>query len=68
MNTRIIRRFLHDENEELSDLWEPDAPQQEVYHYSLYEVAIDLEVNMDTGGSRIVAVNGVPLVSKGNFR
>jgi hypothetical protein len=45
----------------MSDLWDHDAKQQEVYHYSLYEVAVDLEVDLDTGESRIVAVDGVKL-------
>ena len=61
MNTVIVTRYLHGEDDELSDLWEPDAEQQEVYHYSLYEVRVDLEVDLDTGKSRIFAVDGVQL-------
>lgn len=67
MNTRIIKRYLHGSNDELSDLWDYEAPQQDIFGYALYEVAIDLEVDMDTGKSRIVAVDGVPLSKLGEF-
>jgi hypothetical protein len=63
VNTVVIKRYLHGEEDSLSDLWPYDAPQQDVYHYSLYEVAIDLEVDLDTGQSRIIKVDGMPLVS-----
>lgn len=59
---RVIR-YLHGEDDELSDLWEPDAPQQKNYHYALYEVAVELEVDLDTGKSRVVAVDGRPVLS-----
>lgn len=57
----IIRRYLHDEQEEYSSLWPIDAEhedQQEEYHYALYEVAIDLKVDLKTGKGVIVAVDG----------
>jgi len=57
-NTRIVTRYLHGDSDELSDLWDYDAPQQDKYHYALYEVMVDLEVDMDTGESKIVAVDG----------
>ena len=58
MNVITVKRYLHGEEEMVRDLWPYDAPQQDVYHYSLYEVAIDLEVDLDTGKSRIVGVDG----------
>ena len=57
VNTTIVTRYLYSEEDELSPLWDYDAPQQDVYHYSLYEVKIDLEVDLDTGQSRIIAVD-----------
>lgn len=58
MTTKIVTRYVHDEDDELSDLWPLDAPQQDVYHYALTEVRIDLEVDMETGLSRIIRVDG----------
>lgn len=57
-NTTIIQRYLHGQDDEYSDLWPTDAVQQRRYHYSLYEVCVDLEVDLDTGDSRIVAIDG----------
>lgn len=68
MNTKIVTQYLHGDSDELSDLWDYEAPQQEAFHHALHEVAIDLEVDMDTGKSRIVAVDGVALASLGEFR
>ena len=56
--TKRVVRYLHDDSDELSELWPPEAPQQEVYAYALYEVMIELDVNMKTGQSTIVAVDG----------
>jgi hypothetical protein len=58
MRVQTVKRYLHGGDDVLSDLWAPEAPQQDVYHYSLYEVEIDLEVDLDTGKSRIVGVDG----------
>jgi hypothetical protein len=68
MNTKLVRRYLHDDTEDFSHIWSHDSTQQEVYAYALYEVAIDLEVDMDTGKSRIVAVDGRELKEPGDFR
>jgi len=68
VNTRTVTRYLHGETDELSKLWPPEAKQQEVYAYALYEVSVDLEVDMNTGRSRIIAVDGVPLSKIGEFR
>jgi hypothetical protein len=51
MTTQIVTEYLHGENDELSELWPPDAPQQEKFHYALYEVEVYLEVDMETGKS-----------------
>ena len=67
-NTKIITRYLHSNEEELSELWPADAEQQKTYGYSLYEVGFDLEVDLDTGKSRIIAVDGVELKEKGRFK
>ena len=66
-HTVLVTRYLHGEEDEYSDLWpnpgeEDSTPQteaaQDEYHYSLYEVRIDLEVDLRTGKSAIVAVDG----------
>jgi hypothetical protein len=67
MTTQIVTEYLHGENDELSELWPPDAPQQEKFHYALYEVEVYLEVDMETGKSRIVSVNGIGLPDPGDF-
>lgn len=66
-NITTVTRYLHGEEDEYSDLWDLNAPQQEVYHYSLYEVEITLEVDLDTGKSRITQVDGSD-VAPGAFR
>ena len=58
---RRVTRYLHGETDSLSDLWDYEAPQQDVYHYVLYETRIDLDVDMATGKAVIVAVNGVEM-------
>lgn len=63
-DTKVITRYLHGQEDELSELWDYDAPQQDVYHYSLYEVRIELEVDMPTGESRILTVDGRKLCSE----
>ncbi len=70
MTTRRVTRYLHASDDDQLDLslWPVDAPQHDVYHYSLYEVQVELEVEMETGKSRIVAVNGVELVEPAPFR
>jgi hypothetical protein len=67
VNVVRVTRYLHGESDGLSGLWEPDAKQQEVYHYSLYEVMVELDVDLDTGKSRIATVDGVPLASLKDF-
>jgi hypothetical protein len=67
-STKLVTRYLHNDNEELSDLWKPEDHQQEMYRYSLYEVKIDLEVDLDTGESRICAVDGIDLAVLGDFQ
>lgn len=62
MRTQVTE-YVHANREELSPLWKPDAPQQEVFHYTLYELRLDCDVDLDTGHLYIRAVNGVPLES-----
>lgn len=62
-NKKIITRYVSGQDDELSPLWDYDAPQQDNYHYVLYETDIKLEVDMDTGRALIIAVNGEPLVN-----
>jgi hypothetical protein len=68
MKTTTIKRYLHGRQDGLCDLWKPEAKQQKNYHYALYEVAIDLEGDLDTGKSRILAVDGIDLVEPGEFQ
>lgn len=68
MKTTIIKDFIgYGGRDEHSDLWPDDAPQQRQFHYSLYEIEIGLEVDLDTGKSRIVTVEGVELKTLGGF-
>lgn len=67
MRTVTVKRYLHGDTDELSDLWPADAPQQEAYANALYEVWIDLQVDLDTGKSRIVAVDGHAFVNDHPF-
>lgn len=67
MNVKKVTKYLYGDSDELSELWDYEAPQQDVFHYALYEVTIELEVDLDTGRSRIATVNGVELASKGEF-
>lgn len=60
-NTCRVTRYLHANNDGYSDLWDLDAPQQSVYGYALYEISVTLEVDLDTGHARIVAIDGVGL-------
>lgn len=57
-NTKVVREYLHGGDEGLSELWHHDAPQQDVFMRRLYEVVVDLEVDLDTGETRIIAVDG----------
>lgn len=58
---QAITRYVHNNDDELSSLWPPDAKQQGTYHYTLYEVSLEGEVDLDTGDFYIQKVNGVPL-------
>lgn len=58
---RIITKYLHNNSDELEDLWDYDAPQQYNAHYWLYEVPVTLEVDMDTGTAYATHVFGVKL-------
>ena len=70
MNTKIIT--LHegreDHFEEFSDLWDLDAPQQDAFEYAASRLDVSLEVDLDTGKSRIIALNDVPLSIIGDFQ
>lgn len=59
-HTVVVRRYVHDEQDEDSAIqWAGDPEECEgKYSYSLYEVQIDLEVDLLTGNSEIVAVDG----------
>lgn len=52
-----VTRYLSGEEDELSELWAYEAPQQDVYARTLNEVRIELEVNLETGNAEIVAIN-----------
>lgn len=58
---RTITKYLHSNSDELEELWDYDAPQQDVAHYWLYEVPVILEVDMDTGTAYVTHVFGVKL-------
>jgi len=76
MNIKRVTRYLHGEDDQFSDLWpypgeEGSTPQTEAaqdrYLSSLYEVSVGLDVDLDTGRSRIAAVNGVALSELSEF-
>jgi hypothetical protein len=60
---KTITKYLHGQSDELEDLWDYDAPQQDVAHYWLYEHAVTMEVDMDTGEAVITHLSGVPLAA-----
>lgn len=53
---RIVTKYLHNNSDELEELWDYDAPQQRKAHYWLYEVPFTLEVDMDTGTAYVTHV------------
>ena len=67
---KIVTRYLHENSDEYSGLWPipaGDAPDDEWRKFQsrevnfsnqLYEVKFDLEVDMETGESKIVRVDG----------
>lgn len=60
---RVITKYLHNNSDELEDLWDYDAPQQDKAHYWLYEVPFILQVDMDTGTAYVTHVFGQKLES-----
>ena len=67
--TKIVKRYLHGDSDEFSGLWEqPDSGDQEawkrfteresLFERALYEVDFDLEVDLETGRTEIIRVNG----------
>lgn len=70
MSTKIVTRYLHENSDEYSGLWPmPGADatdedwrkfdeREELFGRQLYEVRFDLEVDMETGESKIVRVDG----------
>lgn len=64
-NTKIITEYVHgggEAHDDYSDLWDHEAPQQETFHYCLYEEAVKIEVDLDTGRWRYLAFGGYDLV------
>lgn len=64
MNTTLITEYVHgggEASDSYSSLWPTDAPQQDVFHYCLYEEAVDIEVDLDTGRWRYVGFAGKKL-------
>lgn len=63
MPTKVITKYVHGQSDELSRLWPFDAPQQDVFHYCLYEEAVEIEVDLDTGQWRYLSFGGKKLES-----
>lgn len=61
MTHKTIVKYLHGNSDEYEDLWDNEAPQQEVAHYWLYDVDVTLDVDLDTGEALITHVYGVEL-------
>lgn len=61
-----VEEYLHGEDDELSDLWDYDAPQQRTFRNALYEVKFVLVVKKSTGESTIYSVEcgGQTLIAK----
>lgn len=71
MNTTVITEYVHggpEANDECSDLWPPEAPQQAVFHNLLYEEPVKVEVDLDTGKTRILAFAGKDLIEPTDWR
>lgn len=65
MNTVTKTFYTHTQpyDDEFCELWDHDAPQQEVIHYLGYEESIEVEIDKDTGKWRYLSLNGIPLVN-----
>lgn len=59
--TKMVTEYLHLNTESFAD-WEPDDQEYRSggaarkLNYRLYEVAVDMEVNLDTGDYRIIEI------------
>lgn len=66
MSKRIIKMYLHSDKEDNWDIGEEIGLSEEAiseeFKYALYEVEVDVEVDMETGKTKILAVDGVKLV------
>lgn len=51
-----VEKYLYDDSDELSSIWNRDAPQQEIFAYALYKVKFVLAVKKSTGESNIYSV------------
>jgi hypothetical protein len=60
---RIVTKYLHNDSDQLENLWDYDAPQQYLAARWLYEVPFILEVDMDTGSAYVTHVFGQKLES-----
>jgi hypothetical protein len=63
-NTTKITEYVHgggEASDEMSDLWPPEAKQQETFHYCLYEESVGIEVDLDTGEWRYLSFGGIEL-------
>lgn len=58
---RTITRYVHGQSDSLEELWDYEAPQQDVAHYWLYELPVTMDVDMDTGKAVITHLSGVAL-------
>ena len=61
MRKPITEYIGHGGRDEYSELWPTDAEQQREFHYSLYELELDCEVDLETGKLYLQGVSGVKL-------
>lgn len=69
-NTTRVTLYVHggpEASDEMSDLWPPEAKQQEVFHYCLYEESVEVEVDLETGAYRYVGFAGKELSEPTNW-
>lgn len=64
MNTTIRTYYVHGQpyEDEFAPFWPSEDTRQERIHYLLYEEAVEVEIDLDTGATRILAFAGKKLV------
>ena len=70
MNTVTKTYYVHGQpyDDEYAPFWPNDDERQNVIHYLLYEEPVEVEVDLDTGKTRILGFAGKALVEPTEWR